>query len=243
MALCAAAGARLVATPENTNYLGPHEEKVRRAEPLDGPTVGRFAGLAREHGVFLLLGSYNERAPDERRCYNTSVLYSPHGHVLAVYRKIHLFDVDVPGGVRFQESHTVVAGEEIVVAETPLARLGLSICYDLRFGELYRALRRRGADCLLVPSAFTLTTGRDHWEPLLRARAIETQCYVLAAAQWGQHDDAGLKESYGHALIVDPWGLVVGTASDGPGFALAAIDLERVARVRRAIPVEEHRRL
>jgi predicted amidohydrolase len=243
VARAAAAGARLVATPENTNYLGPHEEKVRRAEPLDGPTVGRFAALAREHGIFLLLGSYNERAADARRCHNASVLFSPRGEILAVYRKIHLFDADVPGGVRFQESQTVVPGEEIVVAETPLGRLGLSICYDLRFGELYRALRRRGADCLLVPSAFTLTTGRDHWEPLLRARAIETQCYVLAPAQWGQHDDAGLKESYGHALIVDPWGLVVATASDGPGFALAEIDLERVERVRRAIPVEEHRRL
>ena len=240
----ARAGAQLVATPENTNYLGPHEEKVRRAEPLDGPTVAGFAGLARQHAIHLLLGSYNERAPgDAGRCYNTSVLFSPAGEVLAVYRKIHLFDVDVPGGVTFQESQTVVPGESIVVAETELGRLGLSICYDLRFGELYRALVARGAECLLVPSAFTLTTGRDHWEPLLRARAIETQCYVLAPAQWGRHDDAGLKESYGHALIADPWGLVTARASDGPGFALAEIDLERVARVRRAIPVAAHRRL
>jgi len=243
VAKAAAAGARLVTTPENTNYLGPHEEKVRRAQPLDGPTVARFAALAGENDIFLLLGSYNERAADERRCYNTSVLFSPQRSVVAVYRKIHLFDVDVPGGVRFQESHTVLPGEEVVVARTPLATLGLSICYDLRFGELYRALRRRGAELLLVPSAFTLTTGRDHWEPLLRARAIETQCYVVAAAQWGKHDDSGLKESYGHAMIVDPWGLVVGTASDGPGFALAEVDLDRVGRVRRAIPVEEHRRL
>ena len=242
-ARAAAAGAQLVATPENTNYLGPHEEKVRRAEPLDGPTVGRFAALARRHGIHFLLGSYNERAADERRCFNTSVLFSPSGEIVAVYRKIHLFDVDVPGGVRFQESQTVLPGEEIVVAETPLAKLGLTICYDLRFGELYRALRRRDAEVMLVPSAFTLTTGRDHWEPLLRARAIETQAYVLAPAQWGRHDDGGLKESYGHAMIVDPWGLVVAMAADGPGYALAEIDLERVARVRRAIPVEDHRRL
>jgi predicted amidohydrolase len=243
VARAAAAGARLVATPENTNYLGPHDEKVRRAESLDGPTVARFAALARAHGVYLLLGSYNERAPETGRCANTSVLFSPAGDRLAVYRKIHLFDVDVPGGVRFQESQTVIAGAEVVVAETPLAMLGLSICYDLRFGELYRALVARGAECLLVPSAFTLTTGRDHWEPLLRARAIETQCYVLAPAQWGAHDDAGLKESYGQAMIVDPWGLVIARASDGPGLAMAEIDLERVARVRRAIPVAQHRRL
>jgi predicted amidohydrolase len=243
VARAAAAGARLVATPENTNFLGPHEEKVRLAEPLDGPTVARFADLARRHAVHLLLGSFNERGADARRCFNTSVLYTPRGEIAAVYRKIHLFDVDVPGGVRFQESQTVAPGEEIVVAETPLARLGLTICYDLRFGELYRALRRRGADLMLVPSAFTLTTGRDHWQPLLRARAIETQSYVLAAAQWGRHDDAGLKESYGHAMIVDPWGLVVAMAADGPGLALAEIDLERVERVRRAIPVEDHRRL
>jgi predicted amidohydrolase len=242
-ARAAAAGARLVVTPENTNYLGPHEEKVRRAEPLDGGTVDRFAALARRHSIHFLLGSYNERAPDERRCFNTSVLFAPDGAIVAVYRKIHLFDVDVPGGVRFAESQTVCPGEEIVLAETPLAKLGMTICYDLRFGELYRALRRRGAEVIAVPSAFTLTTGRDHWEPLLRARAIETQSYVLAAAQWGRHDDAGLKESYGHAMIVDPWGLVVAMAADGPGLALAEIDLERVAAVRRAIPVEEHRRL
>ena len=238
----AAAGARLVATPENTNYLGPHEEKVRRAEPLDGPTVARFAGLAREHSIHFLLGSYNERGADERRCFNTSVLFGPDGGIVAVYRKIHLFDVDVPGGVRFAESQTVVPGEAIVLAETALARLGMTICYDLRFGELYRALRRRGAEVMLVPSAFTLTTGRDHWEPLLRARAIETQCYVLAPAQWGRHDDAGLKESYGHAMIVDPWGLVVAMAADGPGYALAEIDLERVTRVRGAIPMDRHRK-
>jgi predicted amidohydrolase len=239
----AAHGARLVATPENTNYLGPHDQKVRRAEPLDGPTCERFAGLARELGIHLLLGSYNERRPDPGRCANTSVLFGPDGERLAVYRKIHLFDVAVPGGVTFQESATVEPGSEVVAVETPLARLGLSVCYDLRFGELYRRLVAEGAEVLLVPSAFTLTTGRDHWEVLLRARAIESQAYVLAPAQWGTHGDQGLRESYGHAMIVDPWGLVVAMASDGPGLALAEIDLERVRRVRRAIPVSEHRRL
>jgi predicted amidohydrolase len=274
----AASGARLVATPENTNYLGPHDEKVRRAEPLDGATVGRFAELARRLGIHLLLGSFNERSDEPARCYNTSVLLGPAGEVLASYRKLHLFDVDIPGGVRFAESATCKPGPlgaltastappagaappaaaaaptaetgatdrppaGLVVAATPLGRIGLTICYDLRFGELYRRLADLGADILAVPSAFTLATGKDHWEPLLRARAIENQCYVLAPAQHGRHDDGGLRESYGHAMIVDPWGLPVAVASDGPGLALAEIDLERVAAVRRAIPVRRHRRL
>jgi len=236
-------GAQLVATPENTNYLGPHEEKVRRAEPLSGPTCTRFAELARRRGIWLLLGSYNETSGDPRRCYNTSVLFSPEGQIAATYRKMHLFDVDVPGGVQFAESATCIPGDQVVVADTPLGRIGMSICYDLRFGELYRKMVDQGAQILLVPSAFTLATGKDHWEPLLRARAIESQCYVMAAAQHGEHDDAGLKASYGHALIADPWGLVVARASDGPGLALAEIDLGRAERIRQAIPVRQHRRL
>jgi predicted amidohydrolase len=236
-------GARFVATPENTNYLGPHEEKVRRAEPLDGPTCDRFAALARGLRIHLLLGSFNEKSGEAHRCYNTSVLFSPQGEILATYRKIHLFDVDVPGGVRFAESATCIPGEEVVVAETALGKIGLTICYDVRFPELYRKLVDRGAEIITIPSAFTLGTGKDHWEPLLRAHAIETQCYVLAPAQHGEHDDAGLKASWGHAMIVDPWGLPVATASDGPGIALAEIDLERMRKVRRAIPVAQHRRV
>src|SRR5436305_2016143 len=141
------------------------------------------------------------------------------------------------------ESATCKPGAEVVDADTALGRIGLSICYDLRFPELYRALVDRGAEILTIPSAFTLATGKDHWQPLLRARAIETQCYVLAAAQHGEHDDAGLKASWGHAMIVDPWGLPVATAADRPGLACAEIDLARVARVRRAIPVAQHRRV
>ena len=241
-------GARFVATPENTNYLGPHVEKVRRAEPLDGPSVGRFAELAARLGIHLLLGSFNERAEDAAktaaRCFNTSVLLAPDGAVLATYRKIHLFDVAVPGGVTFRESETVVPGEAPVTVPTPLGHLGLTICYDLRFGELYRRLAGDGATVLTVPSAFTLATGKDHWHPLLRARAIETQCWVVAPAQVGSHDDEGLKESYGHAAIVDPWGVVAADAgAAGPGLVLAEIDPARVEAVRRAIPVADHRRL
>jgi deaminated glutathione amidase len=235
-------GARLVATPENTNFLGPPAEKVRLAEALDGPTCRRFADLARRLGIHLLLGSFNEKSEEPTRCHNTSVLFGPDGAVLATYRKIHLFDVDVSEVVRYRESDAVKPGERSVVAETPLGRLGLSICYDLRFGNLYRRLVRDGAEILCVPAAFTLTTGRDHWEPLLRARAIESQAYVLAPAQYGRHDDPGLRESFGHALIADPWGHVIALAPDGPGLALAEIDLDRVARVRRAIPVAEHYR-
>jgi predicted amidohydrolase len=236
-------GAQLVATPENTNYLGPHAEKVRRAEPLGGPTCRRFAELARRFGIHLLLGSYNEASDEPGRCYNTSVFFGPDGAVLATYRKIHLFDVDVPNGVRFAESATCKPGEGTAVAATPLGRFGLSICYDLRFGELYRRLVDEGAEILTAPSAFTLATGKDHWEPLLRARAIETQCYVVAPAQHGKHDDGGLTHTWGHAMIVDPWGIPVATAADGPGLALAEIDLDRVAAVRQAIPVARHRRL
>ena len=145
--------------------------------------------------------------------------------------------------VRFTESATVKAGEETVTVATPLARLGLSICYDLRFPELYLALVKDGAEVITVPSAFTATTGKDHWHALLRARAIETQCYVVAPAQSGRHDDDGLRESYGHAMIVDPWGQIVAMASDGPGLAVAEVDLERVRWCRQAIPVAEHRRL
>ncbi len=236
-------GAKYVATPENTNYLGPHDEKVRRAETLDGPTCTRFADLARRLGIHLLLGSFNEKSDDEKRCFNTSVFFGPDGRILATYRKIHLFDVDVPGGVRFAESDTCKPGDAVTVVDTPLARFGLSICYDLRFPELYRAMTDQGAQVIMIPAAFTLATGKDHWEPLMRARAIETQCYVIAPAQHGDHDDAGLKASWGHAMIVDPWGIPVAVASDGPGLALAEIDLDRVERVRRAIPVSRHRRI
>ena len=236
-------GARLVATPENTNYLGPHEEKVRRAQTLDGPVCSLFAELAREHRVHLLLGSFNEASDEADRCHNTSVLFGPDGERLAVYRKIHLFDVDVSESVRFQESATVKPGAETAVAATTLGACGLSICYDLRFPELYRRLVDGGAELLFIPSAFTLTTGKEHWQTLIRARAIETQCHVLAPAQCGRHDDGGLRESYGHSMIVDPWGAVVAMAAEGPGLALAEIDPQRVARARRAIPVSRHRRL
>lgn len=239
----AARGATFVATPENTNYLGPHGEKVRLAETLDGPTCLLFSRLARELSIHLLLGSFNEKSPAEGCCFNTSVLFGPDGSRLAAYRKIHLFDVDVPGGVSFRESATVAPGTDVVVAETAFGAVGLSICYDLRFGELYRALIARGASLLTVPSAFTAVTGRAHWEVLVRARAIESQAFVVAPGQHGEHGDAGLRESHGHSMIVDPWGRILAEAADGIGIAMADLDLAEVARVRAAIPIATHRRL
>lgn len=238
----AAHGAALVTTPENTPYLGPPAGKLATAEPLDGPVAARLADLARRHRIHLLVGSVGERL-DDRRCYNTALLYGPEGDLVATYRKLHLFDIDLPDGPRFQESAHIAPGAEVVVADTPLGRLGLSICYDLRFPELYRALVDRGAELFAVPSAFTLQTGRDHWHPLLRARAIESQCWVLAPAQEGRHDERGARWSYGHSLIVDPWGTVVAECGDGEGLCLAEVDLDRVRRVRAALPVSAHRRL
>ena len=235
-------GAQLVATPENTNYLGPHLQKVQQAEDLEGPTCTLFSELAGGLGIHVLLGSFNERG-DASRCYNTSVLFGPQGQRLAVYRKMHLFDVDVSPEVSFTESATVIPGAEPLVVPTALGQLGLTVCYDLRFPELYVQLVKDGAEILTVPSAFTMMTGKDHWYPLLRARAIESQAYVIAPAQCGRHDDEGIRHSYGHSLIIDPWGQVVAAAAEGPGLALAEVDLETVARTRAAMPIQSHRRL
>ncbi|MFH0946987.1 MAG: carbon-nitrogen hydrolase family protein [Planctomycetota bacterium] len=236
-------GARLVATPENTLFLGAPEEKARLAETLDGETCERFAGLARELSIHLLLGSFGEKSDEPVRCYNTSVLFGPEGERLGSYRKIHLFDVDLSPEVCYQESAHVKAGRSPVVIPTELGKIGLSVCYDLRFPEPYREEASCGAELLMVPAAFTMVTGRDHWEPLLRARAIENQCYLIAPAQFGRHGDVGLRESYGHAMIIDPWGQVVASVADGQSLALAEIDLGRITQIRAALPVGKHRRL
>ena len=242
-------GASLVVTPENTALLGPQFHKVDCAEPLTGSTATFFAKLADELNIHLLIGSLAECRIDEngqvdqQRCYNTSVLFGPSGDLLASYRKIHLFDVDVPGGLTINESDSICAGEQLVVADTPLGRIGLSICYDLRFPEMYRALVDQGAEILTVPSAFTLTTGKDHWHTLLKARAIECQSFVLAPGQWGTHDAKGMRQSYGHSLIIDPWGHILAAKGHGEGPCYAEIDLSKVAKVRQSIPVSLHRKV
>ena len=235
-------GAAFVALPENWFFLGQLADKVPLAETLDGPRVARMAGLARELGLHLLLGTVPECSPDPVRCYNTSVLLGPDGAVLGHYRKIHLFDVELDGGPTLRESDHLYPGEPLPVAvETALGCFGLSICYDLRFPELYRALVDRGAQVLTVPAAFTMTTGRDHWEVLLRARAIESSAWVVAANQWGQHMRG--RSSYGRSAIIDPWGTVVACCPDGEGFALAEVDLGAGGRAQRQIPSLAHRRL
>jgi len=234
----AADGAELVALPEKWNLLADGAELLAGAEPLDGPTLTAARAWARELGVHLLAGSVSEQGPDGK-AFNTSVLIGPDGDDLAAYRKIHMFDVDVDG-IAYRESDHEEPGKEIVVASLPQANLGLSVCYDLRFPELYRILAVRGARIVAVPSAFTLATGRDHWEVLLRARAIEDQVFVLAPNQVGEAPPHF--RSYGRSTIVDPWGVVLATAPDEEGFVAADLDLAAQERVRESLPSLANRR-
>jgi predicted amidohydrolase len=243
------AGARLVGLPENFAYLGSdRDHKLAIAEDVDdaasGPILTAMRETARQTGVWLLLGGFPEKVASREtpdRIGNTSLLLDPEGAIRARYRKMHLFDVDVPGGQRFRESDSIAAGDQVVVAETPWGGLGLTICYDLRFPELYRQLGARGARMIAVPAAFTRETGKDHWHVLLRARAIENQAFVFAPAQYGFH--GGKRASYGHALIVDPWGVVLAECGDREGFALAELDFEQQDTIRRNLPCLTHRRL
>ena len=233
----AADGAELVALPEKWNLLAGGEALLAGAEELEGPSLGAARSWARELGIHLLAGSIGERAPGA--AFNTSVLIGPDGVDLAVYRKIHMFDVEV-GGVAYRESEYEQAGTEVVTAPLEGATVGLSICYDLRFPELYRILALRDADLIAVPSAFTTVTGRDHWEILLRARAVENQAFILAPNQVGEappHFD-----SYGHSAIVDPWGTVLASAGEGECFIAADLDFGALRRVRESLPSLAHRR-
>ena len=233
-------GARLIAFPENVTYLRPEGSVRPPAEALDGPTPERFADMARRLGAWVLAGTIAEKIPGERRVFNTSILFRDDGSVAAVYRKIHLFDVAIPGRASFRESRFVAAGSAPVVAASPWGPLGLSVCYDLRFPEHYRALAFAGARVLLVPSAFTAYTGKAHWTVLLRARAIESQAWVVAPAQWGLHH--GSRRSYGHTSIVDPWGEVVAEKATGTGVVVASVDPDRANRIRRELPSLDHAR-
>jgi predicted amidohydrolase len=233
----AADGAELVALPEKWNLLAGGEALAAGAEALDGPSLTAARGWARELGIHLLAGSICEL--DDDRAYNTSVLIGPDGEDLAAYRKIHMFDVEV-GGVAYRESEHETAGAEIVTAAIGPVEVGLTVCYDLRFPELYRILALRGARLLTVPSAFTLATGRDHWEVLLRARAVENQAFVLAPNQVGEAPPH--YSSYGRSAIVDPWGTVLATAPDEECFVIADLDLSFQERVRRSLPSLANRR-
>ncbi len=237
-------GAKLVALPEHFAFYGPEAEMAATAaQPATGPLVTGFRELANTLGIFLLLGSFPELVPPEAKHYNTSLLLGPEGQILARYRKMHLFDVSLPGRPAYRESDFTLPGSEVVAA--PLAgtpfTAGLAVCYDLRFPELFRALVARGADLLLLPAAFSSVTGRDHWEVLVRARAIENQAYVIAPAQYGAN--APGRRTYGRSLIVDPWGLVLAQAPDGEGIIYVRLDHERLLRLRREFPCLSHCRL
>ncbi len=234
------AGAELVALPELWSCHGLEEVYRENAEPIPGPTTDFLGGLASELGVWVLGGSVLEGDPgDAERLYNTSTFFEPSGEMVTSYRKIHLFDVKAPDR-DYVESGTIAPGREAVTAKAGAATLGLSVCYDLRFPELYRLLALRGAEVLAVPSAFTLQTGKDHWELLLRARAVENQAYVVAPAQWGQKADG--RWTYGRTMIVDPWGTVLGTCPDRDGYALATLDLDYLDRLRAEFPALANRR-
>ncbi|MBX3181039.1 MAG: carbon-nitrogen hydrolase family protein [Polyangiaceae bacterium] len=260
----AADGAELIGLPENATFLGSEQLKCEQAEIIgagvggaegvadprgpdpSSPVQARLAALAARHGVYLLVGGVPEHSGDESRPYNTSVLFDRSGVTHARYRKIHLFDIDLPGGGSLRESHATTGGDEVVVTEVVSragrrCKLGLSVCYDLRFPELYRAQVAAGAEILTVPAAFTAQTGPAHWRVLLRARAIENQCWLLAPAQWGKHPRD--RASHGHAMIVDPWGTVVAECSEGVGFAAATLDFSYQHQVRSRLPCLSHRRL
>ncbi len=232
----------LVALPEVWPCQGSAAHVRTAAETVPGPRTHRLAEFAREHRMWIHGGSVLEL--DGERVYNTSVVFDRGGELVATYRKIHLFDADPPGAVPSRESFVYSAGDQVVTAESEFGRLGLSICYDVRFPELYRSLTVQGATILFVPAAFRYETGVDHWEVLLRARAIEDQAFVVAAAQWGTWGPPGReRRNFGHSLVADPWGRLVALADDGVGVTFAELDLDEIERVRSVLPALRHRTL
>ena len=232
--------ARLVALPEVWPYLGPDDANRDQAETIPGPITELLAQRARRHGIYIHGGSIYETRSSDPRMFNTTAVIDPTGEIIARYSKIHMFDVVLDGVAEYQESATVTPGDEVTITEIDGVLVGLAICYDLRFPELFRILALKGAQAIMLPAAFTLMTGRDHWETLIRARAIENGLYIIAPAQWGTHPPSNW--CYGRSMVVDPWGTVVTTASDGVGIAYATVDPSRVATVRRQIPSLANRR-
>ena len=236
-----ARGAELVVLPENFAFVGDHEQdKFAIAERIEdgGPIVTALRRIAKDNRQWVFAGGMPERSGRDPHVHNTCVVVAPSGEIAARYRKIHLFDVAIPGGAEFQESKTVEPGRDVAVVETPWGKIGLTICYDLRFPELYRALQKAGARAIIVPAAFTLHTGKDHWHTLLRARAIENQVYVLAAGQYGRHNEK--RVTYGHSLIADPWGTVVAEAPDRECVVVGELDFAFQDKVRRELPCLTH---
>ncbi len=238
----AADGAQLVVLPELFNCLGPLTLVQENAESLDGPTATAMRQLADDLSIYLCAGSICERAEIAKRAYNTSLFFGPDGVLVDVYRKQHLFDVQIPGEIQLSESSVMLPGRENVVSDLPPFRIGFATCYDLRFPELFRNLTEQGATVICLPAAFTYVTGKAHWETLVRARAIENQCYFLAANQVGEHSDKLV--SFGHSMIDDPWGSIEANLGDEHNsYAVCAIDFEQVVKVRERLPALLHRRI
>jgi len=241
-------GAELIMTPEASNFIESGRRRREKASrETDDPFLAGMRDVARDTGAWLLLGSLvidpagePGADPGEERLANRSFLIDPAGAIVARYDKIHMFDIDLPGGESYRESNAYRPGAATAVADTPWGRLGMTVCYDVRFPHLYRTLAQAGADFLTVPSVFTVPTGRAHWHVLLRARAIETACFVFAPAQWGEH--TGGRKSYGHSLIVDPWGEVLADGGEETGIVTARIDPARIAEARRMVPSLQHDR-
>jgi nitrilase len=242
IAQAAAAGAQLVALPEYFCLMGRRDDdKLAVAETAgDGPIQQALSDAARQHGLWVVGGTLPLRGADAQHAINSSIVFGPDGLPAARYDKIHLFAFD-NGRERYDEGRTLNAGRQPVALQAGPIRVGLSICYDLRFPELYRAMMNPPCDLIVVPAAFTYTTGQAHWELLLRARAVENQCYVLAAAQGGTHENG--RRTWGHSLVCDPWGEVVAVQAEGEGVVMADVDLARIAQVRQQLPALAHRRL
>lgn len=234
-----ALGANFVALPENVNYIGAKEGKLASAEKIPGETSEFFAGLARKHNIWVNCGSFAEETANPQMVYNTSLVFDSKGNIVAKYRKIHLYDVDISNGPSVKESAVVIPGTEIVSFDNPFGKMGLSICYDMRFPELYRIMALQGAKLMFVPANYTLFTGKDHWEAVLRTRAIENQCFIVAAGQCGVKPAF---QAYGRSLIIDPWGTIIATASDGEGVTVAEIDMGKVEKIRKQLPSLPNRR-
>ncbi len=232
----AAQGAKLVVIPELFYSWGTMQTLVDMAEPIPGPASERLSALAKRHKITLVGGSFPERQAGAAKPFNTCLVFGPDGMLLGRYRKRHLFEIDVPNKVSGCEADWLAAGEGPAVIETPVGKIGIAVCFDLRFPELFRALYDQGAQIIIVPSAFSYPTGEAHWDVLLRARAIETESYVVAANQWGTAPGAFL--AYGHSQIIDPWGIQLATTGETESIVVAEIDLARVAEIRRNLPLK-----